>query len=680
MLPAEATPFIGRGRELAQLTALLADARLVTVTGTGGVGKTRLALRAASQAAPRFADGVWLAELSAVRDPGLLPHAVAAALGLPAEHARPAPAALLDYLGDRKLLLVLDACEHLVDACAAFAASLLEQTAGVTVLATSRQPLDLPGEQACPLAPLSTDDTAAVEFFATRAAAVPGFALTPGNEAAVARLCRGLDGVPLALELAAGQLRERPADELAGRVEALLADDALRAATARSHDLCTPAEQALWQRLTVFAGSFDTETASAVCAGKDVPRGDIITAIVGLVDKSVLLRDAADEEGRTRYRLPATNRRFGAERLTASGTLAGVRDRFIGCYLARARHFGAHFLADDQLERYRRLRIDHANIRAALEYALGDDDGQRRRDGAELATALYGYWVVSGLCDEGEHWLSAVLDVFTGPVPQRAWALVVRGYLRAVHGQTERALADARDGIELAAALGEEQAGARGHLCLNIALTLAGELDAAVAAGLEARRQLTAVDDRIGLIALDAQLGLSYLLAGEAPKAIECLQDGLRLFGSSQERWLHGYLHIMTALALLPLDGRETECATILRLALRCEHDMREVTGTAFALEILGWLAARDGQHERAAWLLGGADPLWRLAGARLANSAALEAGHQLAAGQAGDALGADRYGELFAAAAREPLDDMVASALAEPGEQPARWLRSAPR
>jgi predicted ATPase len=681
MLPAEVTPFIGRATELAQLNALLSDARLVTVTGTAGVGKTRLALRAAAQVSSRFADGVSLVELSALRDPELLPQTVAARLGLPAQDTRPGMDALLDYLGDRKLLLILDTCEHLIDACAAFAESLLEQTAGVTMLATSRQPLDIPGENACPLAPLSVPapGTAltsgdAVEFFAARAAdAVPGFAVTPDNQAAVIQLCRRLAGVPLALELAAARLRAEPLDDLAGNVAELLADDRLRAAIDWSYELCIPAEQALWQRLTVFAGSFDTELAGEVCSGKDVPRDDMLTTIVGLVDKSVLVRDEAEEDGRTRYRLLGTIREFGAERLAASGTRAGVRDRFIGRYLTKARYFGEHFLDDDQLKRYRQLHIDHANIRAALEYTLEDGDCQRRRDGAELATALYGYWVISGLFQEGEHWLGRVLDIFPGPVPQRPRALVVRGYLRALQGQTDQSAADAREGIELAAVLSEEQAGARGYLCLNLALALAGQVDEALAAGAEARRQLTAIGDRIGLIALDTQLGHTYQLAGDIARAVGCFEDGLRLFGSSQERWLHGYLHIMTALALLQLTGREAECAAVLRLALRCEHDMRDLTGIAFALEILGWLAAQGSQHERAAWLLGGADPLWRLAGARLANSAELEAGHLQVTERASEALGADRFRELFAAAAAEPLDDLVKAALAEPGEQPAR-------
>ena len=665
MLPAEATPFFGRTTELAQLTALLSQARLITVTGTAGVGKTRLALRAAAQATSRFADGVHLVELSALRDPELLPQAIAAGLGLEAQGTRPTVAALLGYLGDRNLLLILDTCEHLIDACAAFAESLLTQTTRVTMLATSRQSFDIPGENGYPLAPLRVAGAGtphafgeAVDFFAARAAdAIPGFAVTPGNEAEVARLCRRLDGVPLALELAAAGLRARPLAELAD--DTLLADETLRAAIGRSYDLCTPAEQALWQRLTVFAGTFDCELAGAVCAGKDLPRDDILTTIVGLVDKSVLVRDeAADDEGRTRYRLLGTIREFGAERLAGSGTQTGVRDRFIGRYLTMARYFRDHFLDDDQLERYRQLRLDHANLDAALEYTLEGDDGEWRREGAELATALSGYWIAAGLFQEGRDWLDKALDRFPDPVPERAMVLVTRGYLGARQSggdglagradqvrqadqvtradQVRRAVADVRDGIELATGLGEQRTGARGYLYLNLALTQAGEVDEALESGIEARRQLTAIGDQIGLITLDAQLGHTYQLAGDPAKAIECYEDGLGLLGNSRERWLHGDLHIMAALAFRQQTGRVAECAAALRLALRCKHDMRDVAGIAFALEVLGWLAAEGGQHERAARLLGGADSLRQQAGT-------------------------------------VALDDLVAAALDETGDQPAR-------
>ena len=310
-LPVETTGFIGREAELARLSALLEQARLITVTGPGGVGKSRLALRAAAAAAPGFADGVCLVDLSALREPGLLVHTVAAALGLPEQSQGAHLDAVLAYLNDRHLLLILDTCEHLIDACAMFAEAVVARAARVTLLATSREPLDVSGENACPVAPLPVaqfdeladdpcarynggfphrahsrgpggvwggrppgraergvvppEDNSAVELFLERAAAaVPGFTATTDDLPDVIRLCQRLDGIPLAIELAAVRLRALPLDELASRLDQRLAlltsgqrggrHRTLRDAISWSHDLCTPAEQAMWARLSVFAG------------------------------------------------------------------------------------------------------------------------------------------------------------------------------------------------------------------------------------------------------------------------------------------------------------------------------------------------------------------------------------------------------------------------------------------
>src|SRR5260370_9447814 len=286
-LPAEGTGFVGRHRELAELAGLLRVARLVTVTGPGGVGKTRVALRAASQLAGEFADGACLVELSGLHDPELLPDTVASCLGLPGAEARSRLDMILDHLRDQRLLLILDTCEHLVDACAMLADVLLRATS-VTVLATSRQPLAVPGEHPSAIPPLPVPDPRArdagdgdaVELFAQCAAAVvPGFAVTDAHRACVIRLCRRLDGVPLAIELATVRLRAIPLEQLADRLDdrfrllaggrraALPHHQTIRAATEWSYDLCSTAEQLLWARLTVFAGSFDVEAGAPGCAG-----------------------------------------------------------------------------------------------------------------------------------------------------------------------------------------------------------------------------------------------------------------------------------------------------------------------------------------------------------------------------------------------------------------------------
>ena len=277
-LPADVTGFVGRQHELTGLDGLLCTARLVTVTGPGGVDKTRVALRAAARDGGQFADGVYLAELGGLHDPDLLPHTVATCLGLPEQDSRAQADAVVDYLRGRQLLLILDSCEHLIGACAALAEAVLRYAPRVTMLATTRQPMNLPGEHCCPIPPLPVPEPGtggesggdAVELFAQRAAAAtPGFAVTAANRDDVIRLCARLDGIPLAIELATVQLRTlslRAADHPAGASlppahrrppVALAHQQTLRATTQWSYDLCSPAEQLLWARLSVFAGSFD---------------------------------------------------------------------------------------------------------------------------------------------------------------------------------------------------------------------------------------------------------------------------------------------------------------------------------------------------------------------------------------------------------------------------------------
>ena len=687
-LPAEVTGFVGRASELSWLATLLDSARLITVVGPGGVGKTRVALRAAARAADEFPDGVRLVELSGLRDPALLPNAVASCLGLVEQDDRPQLAAVLDHLRTRRLLLILDTCEHLVDACALLAEAILRQTAAVTVLATSRQPLDVPGEHTFRLQPLPVPEPEeeasafaagsgdAVELFAQRAlAAVPGFVVTAANRADVIRLCRRLDGIPLAIELAAVRLRALPLPELTDRLEnrfrvltggrrgTVSRHQTLRTAIEWSYSLCTPAERALWDRLSVFAGNFDVAAAEDVGACDMVPRDRVLQVLVSLVDKSVVLRDGPDGPA-PRYRLLDSLREFAAERLAESGQEADCRARHIARYLAMARDFGRNFADDDQLARLRQLRAEHDNIRAALEYAFAGPGSDR--DAAGLACVLYSYWHISGSLREGAYWLDKVLDTFPGPAPSppRASALIDRALIGSVQGHPE-AVARAREGTEMAALLGDERLSARGYLALNLALTFAGYHDEAVDAGRQARRRLAAADSRVGLICLDAQMGLLYQLSGKFDQSVESCQHGLRGLAAG-ERWLRSYLHVVSAFALYQQPGQEAECAEALRQGLAAKHELGDYVGGAFALEALAWLAADAGRCERAGWLLGAAHPLWERAGTRLGNNAIMEEFHQRAAAKAGEALGAARFDALYAAGAVQPLDRIIALAIGD--------------
>jgi predicted ATPase/DNA-binding CsgD family transcriptional regulator len=707
LLPAEVTSFVGRTAELDAIAALLATARLVTLTGTAGVGKTRLALRAAAAAADRYPDGVRVVELSGVHDPDLLFGAVSAGLGLPDQTAGGQRATVLAHLRDRRLLLILDTCDRHPHACAALAAAVLSAAPGVTLLATSRQPLGAPGEHLLPLAPLPAE-TDAVQLFEERAAAViRGFTLSAANRADVQRLCARLDGVPLAIELAAVRLRTLPLPELADAVSAGVGllngggDDhtarpetplpvvELGTAVGWSHGLCTQPEQALWARLSVFAGSFDAAAAEAVCADAELPAEEIVHALVGLVEKSVVLREDDDSgaggpggrelgAGGTRYRLPATLREFGAERLSAEGSQSRFLGRLTERYLEMARYFDEHFLDDDQADRYLALRRDRLNILTALAYALDEADtgsaegaAARWRRGAELTVRLHGYWQISGGHAEGSRWLDKVLRLFPGPCRERAWALGVRGRLATFAGDTGSAIADIRESIRLADEIGEPLAGARGYFYLNLALAFAGQHAEALRAGERARVRLTACGQRAALICLQPQLAHLHQLSGDVATAIKCCERGAAMLGvSSKERWVSGYLNLICGFALFQLPGREAESADAIRRALAAKHELGDLVGTAYALEALGWLAARDERFERAAGLLGAADELWHRTTSRLGNIAVMEETHLSTVERAKAALGPQRYAAAHRRGAAQPLDAVVRHAVdgADPG------------
>ncbi|HEY3651237.1 MAG TPA: LuxR C-terminal-related transcriptional regulator [Streptosporangiaceae bacterium] len=659
-LPLEVTGFVGRQRELAELGGLLGSARLVTVTGPGGVGKTRVALRAAAELSGEFADGACLIELSGLRDPELLPDTIATSLGLPGTEPGSQLDAIIEHLRDQRMLLILDTCEHLVDACAMLADVLLRATV-VTVLATSRQPLAVPGEHTCAIAPLPVPDrhtrTAgdgdAVELFAQCAAAVvPGFAVTDANRGCVIRLCRRLDGVPLAIELATRRLRAIPLEQLADRLEdrfrlltggrraALAHHQTIRAATEWSYDLCSPAEQLLWARLAVFVGSFDTEAVEQVCAGEPLERADLLATLIGLVDKSVVLR--ADGDG-TRYLLLETIREFGAEKLAAdSAEEAELRGRHIARHLALATALADDPTAEDQLPRYRRLWTEEANLRAALDYALAAPG--RQRDAARLANALSVYWQMASSPGEGRFWLGRVLPLFWGPSRERALALINAGYLASLQGEIDDGIASLEKGLAVAGQLQDTGACARGYLYLSSALTFAGRHHEAAVAGVRAYEFALTAGDASVLITLDAQAGSLHVAAGEVEEGLARCNRGLdRLGAGSEERWQQSYLLALKGFCLL-LKGDFAGSGEAFCTALDMKHEIGDTMGTSYALEGIAWLAVAEQRWTRAAWLLGAADSLWQLVGSRLASSATRQTRHARAEQEVRDALGEERY------------------------------------
>ena len=684
----QATGFVGRQAELAQVSAALMRSRLVTIVGSGGVGKTRVAVRVAEQSAGRFPDGVHLVELSAVRDPRQLASTVAAGLGLPAEDARPRLAAVLDYLRERTLLLILDTCEHLVDACAVLAAEVLREAPSVTVLATSRQPLDVLAETTVQLRPLpvpevgdATSDSDAVALFAQRAAAVvDGFAITGENRADVIGVCRALDGIPLAIELATVRLRALPLDQMASRLDerfhvltggrraGLPRHQTLRAAIEWSHDLCTPTEQVVWARLSVFAGAFDLAAAATVCADDELSREQVIESLIGLAEKSVLVTEQAAEpeaeaeaDGHTGYLMPGTLREFGAERLAESGRVAAVRRRLVAHYLALAQRWGDSPMRE-QLPQYRALSRAHGNLRAAIDYALG----LRGNDSAAIAiaTSLMLYWRLSGRLREGEYWLNRVLERCPRPSSARACVLAARGYVTALLGDLHAARTDAEAGVAMAIAFGDMAVCGRAYVTLHRTLAWSGNLAEADEMAGTAASCLGSVGDAFGLAAIDVQTAALHLHSARPDLAIERCAEGIARLPAG-ERWATGLLLAGQGLGHL-LRGEPGEGTVAARRGLALEYELGDMGGTACALGALGFLAAAQRRYERAALLLGGAAPLWERTGPWYAGTPALVALHRISERAAQDRLGEERYWQLREHAAAAPLDQIIRLALAD--------------
>ena len=440
-LPAEPNSFVGRERDLAELGMLLTDVRALTLCGPGGIGKTRLAVRLGAQLAADFPDGAWLAELADLADPDLVPARVAATLGIREEPDRALTETLGDALRSRRLLLILDTCEHVVDACAALVQQLLSSCRWVRVVATSREPLRVRGETVWRVPPLELPaalDTQpaselaqheAVRLFTDRAVAVrPGFTLGPDNAQAVARLCRMLDGIPLAIELAAARIRalsvEQVADRLRDRFQLLASGDrtapvrqqTLRAAVDWSYELLTQAEQALLRRLSVFSG-WNLEMAEQVCADARIPADDVLDLLAALIDKSLVSLDG-EMDGAVRYRLLDTIREYAADRLTASGEEAATRAAHRDYLLRLAEGVVARgFLRGDppwpeRVEMYLRIDMERPNFRAALAECLSRGDAGH---GLRLCGALRSAWVAYGDTGEGAGWFDRFLALVGEP-------------------------------------------------------------------------------------------------------------------------------------------------------------------------------------------------------------------------------------------------------------------------
>jgi predicted ATPase/class 3 adenylate cyclase len=475
-LPQQATSFVGRERELDEVTKALTGARLFTLVGAGGIGKTRLSLQLAANVLDDYADGVWFVELAPIADHRAVTHAVAKVLGVAEEPGRPLVDVILQWASDKRLLLVLDNCEHLVGACAALAEQLLRGTAGVKLLASSREPLRIPGEVVYPVPTLGVPESdkpdadttysryPAVRLFAERASAVlPSFQLHARNGGTIADICRHLDGIPLAIELAAARVRAIPVEGIAARLDdrfrllstgnraALPRQQTLRALIDWSHDLLSAQERAVFRRLSVFKGGWTIEEAEAVCSGGCVEGGDVLELLAGLVDKSLVAVDL--DSGR--YRLLETIRQYAMEKLEGSGEENAVRECHLNFYLAFSEAAESHQNGPDQPVWRGRLDFEQENLLSAHAFCGRSADAGAK--GLRLANAMRTYWFRSGLLPMGKRVMTEAL-LHPGAQTRdkhRCIALSAAGLFCSFAGEYDEATRFLEESLAIARELGD---------------------------------------------------------------------------------------------------------------------------------------------------------------------------------------------------------------------------------
>jgi predicted ATPase/DNA-binding CsgD family transcriptional regulator/Tfp pilus assembly protein PilF len=615
---------VGREREIEVVKRELAMTRLLTLTGVGGSGKTRLALEAARSLLEAYPDGLWLVELAPLSEEVLVPKAVAEALKVPERPQEPLLGTLAEVLRDRQLLLILDNCEHLLGATAQLVDKLLDSCPRVRILATSREALGVEGEGRWPVPPLSMphpqstpsseelEAYESVRLFIERAKGRdPSFSLSPHNAPAVAEICRRLEGIPLAIELAAARVGtlslEQISDRLEGSLKLLTRGSRTAAPRQRtlkgtldwSHELLSEDEKKLFGKLSVFAGGWTLEAAEAVGVGEDLEEADILDVLYGLVEKSLVVAQGFGERGTVRYRLLELIRQYAQEKLEEGGKGEEVRHRHAAFFLALAEEAEPKLRTPENREWLERLEAEHDNLRAALSWALGRGEAELT---LRLGGLLWMFWHAHGHVGEGRKWLEAALakDARRASVAARLKAMEALFWLTYDQSDLDRAEVVAQEGLKLS-----NESEVEGSLAASFRTMLAGptwvrgDYEGAKELLEESLALSREADDKVKIVDALLQLGGVMDAQGDRARAKEIYKEGIALCREVDYTYrLPDFLYSLGYMLLL--EGDYERATTLNEEAATLFRERGYKGNLQYALDNLGWAALLQGDHERA--------------------------------------------------------------------------------
>ena len=650
-LPRQLTSFIGREGEIEEVKKILSTTYLLTLTGSGGCGKTRLGLQVAADLVDEFPDGVWIVELAPLSDPALVVQEVASVLGVreasdplsmggggssgPSGTSRSSKLLnkLCDYLQPKGMLLMVDNCEHVIEASAALVDTLLRSCPNLRILAASREALGIGGETTYRVPSLSLPDPKnlppvenltmyeALSLFIDRAnAAQPGFRVTNRNAPAVAQICHRLDGIPLAIELAASRVKVLPVEGINKRLDdrfrlltggsrtALPRQQTLRALIDWSYNLLSDSERALFTRLSAFMNGWTLPAAEAICAGEGIEDYEVLDLLTGLVEKSLVVVEEAfsteeapsDEEGR--YRLLETVRQYARDKLLESGEAEGLRDRHLEWYLGLVEKAEPELRGPDQIEWLNRLETEHDNLRAALEWSLGN---RKEEEGLRIAGGLWWFWYVRGYWSEGIDWLEkTATGAKDASATVRARALNGAGFLEGLSQfNVGRALELGEESLSLARETGDKEIIAVSLRILGFGTIAQRDYDRGRALLEESLSLSREVGDKWSVAFMLLVFGTGGLAQGDYGRRVELGEESLTLFREMGDKWgIAGSLLYLGNTALI--EGNHERAVELIEESLSLSRQLGSKGSINWSLLYLGRVALFQGDYDRAVELL----------------------------------------------------------------------------